>query len=192
MTVLPSVALVSNDQTFRLVLADFLRREHGIELALKTADECANTDTYDLRLWDESSQGGAPVSAVVRGVRWPLRLAEISGFMNGLQDKSRIVLSQAGPRSLCFDVSSRHLHNQAGEAIALTDKEAALVLCLHGAVNGINREALAQQVWGHAVEAQTLATHLYRLRGKIKRLMNGADVIINTAEGYELNKGSKA
>ena len=190
MTVLPSVALVSNDQTFRLVLADFLRREHGIEPALKTADELANTDAYDLCLWDESSQGRAPVSAVVRGVRLPLRLAEISSIISALCDKSRMVLFQAGQRALCFDVSSRHLHNHAGEAIALTDKEAALVLCLHGAVNGINREALAQQVWGHAVEAQTLATHMYRLRGKIKQLMHDADVITNTAEGYELKTGS--
>lgn len=70
--------------------------------------------------------------------------------------------------------------------IRLTDKEAALLNCLHRHDAPVDRETLLREIWGYGdgVSTHTLETHIYRLRQKLET--TGISFTIANGEGYKL------
>lgn len=192
MAVLPPVSLISNDETLAAVIGDYLCREFGVECAVILPKKYDESTACLLYLWDAASSGSPPEGAQVTLLQRPVRLSGIASMINGLHKNSAQTVWQTPQVQLLFFAPSRSLQDGRGTSIALTDKEAALLACLLAAgEKGASRETLMREVWGYDVEAesQTLTTHLYRLRGKVKRLVGDAEIIANMAEGYRLNKG---
>lgn len=81
------------------------------------------------------------------------------------------------------------MNNATHARIALTDKETAIVseLCrAEGAL--VPRERLLGNVWNYSERASThtVETHIYRLRGKLKDVGAGDDLIAGEEGGYRL------
>ncbi|WP_158240813.1 response regulator transcription factor [Telmatospirillum siberiense] len=85
---------------------------------------------------------------------------------------------------------ARHLTDDAGRRIHLTEKETAILAYLHRAgARVVSRDELLGQVWGYsnAVSTHTVETHIYRLRRKLAGTA-GAEALLSTmAGGYRLN-----
>lgn len=77
------------------------------------------------------------------------------------------------------------------QAIRLTEKEAAILVCL-SRQNGkpMSRQALLDDVWAYAegVETHTLETHIYRLRQKIELDPSEPKIIQTLEDGYFLSQ----
>lgn len=83
------------------------------------------------------------------------------------------------------------LHEQTGEIVRLTDKEAALLAALSAATGEIvAREKLLEEVWGYGanVTTHTLETHVYRLRQKLGGDEEAAALLEQSEDGYRLVK----
>ncbi len=81
------------------------------------------------------------------------------------------------------------LVDESGQGTRLTEKETAILTCLHGKGGvAISRQALLDEVWSYAqgVETHTLETHIYRLRQKIEQDPSEPRLLITTEEGYAL------
>lgn len=88
-----------------------------------------------------------------------------------------------------FDAYDFLLTDKSGENIRLTEKEAAILLCLQAASGGIvGRQTLLDEVWGYAqnVETHTLETHIYRLRQKIEADPSNPQILKTEEDGYAL------
>ena len=129
--------------------------------------------------------GEAPGVAPEQRCPKPLRLGD-------MLDRLRLLLARheaaAGAVALGgheFHPAQRRLRTATGAVIRLTEKEAAMLLHLHGAAGrSVPRAELLREVWGYAVGADThtLETHIYRLRRKLERA--GADGgLVRTGEG---------
>jgi DNA-binding response OmpR family regulator len=71
-----------------------------------------------------------------------------------------------------FRPSSKHLVNEKGGKLRLTEKETAILRFLYRAnAQVVAREVLLREVWGYNsnVTTHTLETHIYRQRQKIER-----------------------
>jgi hypothetical protein len=83
----------------------------------------------------------------------------------------------------------RELQHTNYPAIALTEREAALLLFLlqHNGQE-ISRETLMQHVWAYdaSVSSHTLETHIYRLRHKLEDSLPPPCHIHTTEHGYRL------
>jgi DNA-binding response OmpR family regulator len=88
-----------------------------------------------------------------------------------------------------FQPSSKHLINDKGSKLRLTEKETAILRYLYRAgQNVVTREVLLREVWGYNsnVTTHTLETHIYRLRQKIERDPAHAQMLVTEAGGYKL------
>jgi DNA-binding response OmpR family regulator len=88
-----------------------------------------------------------------------------------------------------FQPSSKHLINDKGGKLRLTEKETAILRYLYRAgQNVVTREVLLREVWGYNsnVTTHTLETHIYRLRQKIERDPAHAQMLVTEAGGYKL------
>ncbi len=73
--------------------------------------------------------------------------------------------------------------------VRLTDKETAILKFLYRAGNRvISRNVLLDEVWGYnaGVTTHTLETHVYRLRQKIERNPQQAQILMTEPGGYRL------
>lgn len=78
---------------------------------------------------------------------------------------------------------------EEGRDLRLTEKEVAILVCLHKAGGTIvGRQTLLDTVWGYAqdVETHTLETHIYRLRQKIEKDPANPSIIKTEEDGYTL------
>lgn len=122
----------------------------------------------------------------------PVRLGEIVDFFAAIVEKRQ--LSRHLPKTLqfgpiTFEPMRLTMSDNAGHEILLTEKERDVVLALYQAADKtMSREALLEEVWGYAVDAEThtVETHLYRLRQKLAKLKGGAEFIATTESGYRL------
>jgi len=88
-----------------------------------------------------------------------------------------------------FQPSSKHLINEKGNKLRLTEKETAILRFLYRAGQSVvTRDVLLREVWGYNsnVSTHTLETHIYRLRQKIERDPAKAQLLITEAGGYKL------
>jgi DNA-binding response OmpR family regulator len=88
-----------------------------------------------------------------------------------------------------FQPSSKHLINEKGNKLRLTEKETAILRFLYRAGRTVvTRDVLLREVWGYNsnVSTHTLETHIYRLRQKIERDPAKAQLLITEAGGYKL------
>lgn len=78
-------------------------------------------------------------------------------------------------------------NTQTDQRTLLTEKECALLQHLIFQKN-TSKEYLLKKVWGYneEIETNTLETHIYRLRQKLKAISDGQDMITNTTEGYKV------
>jgi DNA-binding response OmpR family regulator len=88
-----------------------------------------------------------------------------------------------------FQPSSKHLINDKGNKLRLTEKETAILRYLYRAGQSVvTRDVLLREVWGYNsnVTTHTLETHIYRLRQKIERDPAHAQMLVTEAGGYKL------
>ncbi|MEA2861787.1 MAG: hypothetical protein QOC72_3826, partial [Methylobacteriaceae bacterium] len=88
-----------------------------------------------------------------------------------------------------FQPSSKHLINDKGNKLRLTEKETAILRYLYRAGQSVvTRDVLLREVWGYNsnVTTHTLETHIYRLRQKIERDPAHAQLLVTEAGGYKL------
>ena len=88
-----------------------------------------------------------------------------------------------------FRPSSKHLINEKGGKLRLTEKETAILRFLYRAgLQVVARDVLLREVWGYNanVTTHTLETHIYRLRQKIERDPASPQLLITEAGGYKL------
>jgi DNA-binding response OmpR family regulator len=88
-----------------------------------------------------------------------------------------------------FQPSSKHLVNDKGNKLRLTEKETAILRYLYRAGQSVvKRDVLLREVWGYNsnVTTHTLETHIYRLRQKIERDPAHAQMLVTEAGGYKL------
>jgi DNA-binding response OmpR family regulator len=88
-----------------------------------------------------------------------------------------------------FQPGSKHLINEKGSKLRLTEKETAILRFLYRAGQGVvTRDVLLKEVWGYNsnVTTHTLETHIYRLRQKIESDPAKSQLLITEAGGYKL------
>ncbi len=89
-----------------------------------------------------------------------------------------------------FRPSSKHLVNQKGGKLRLTEKETAILRFLYRANQQVvTRDILLREVWGYNsnVTTHTLETHIYRLRQKIEQDPGNSQLLVTEAGGYKLS-----
>jgi DNA-binding response OmpR family regulator len=88
-----------------------------------------------------------------------------------------------------FRPSSKHLINDKGGKLRLTEKETAILRFLYRAGQQVvTRDTLLREVWGYNanVTTHTLETHIYRLRQEIERDPAIAQLLVTETGGYRL------
>jgi DNA-binding response OmpR family regulator len=88
-----------------------------------------------------------------------------------------------------FQPGSKHLINEKGGKLRLTEKETAILRFLYRAGQTVvTREVLLKEVWGYNsnVTTHTLETHIYRLRQKIELDPAKSELLITEGGGYKL------
>jgi DNA-binding response OmpR family regulator len=88
-----------------------------------------------------------------------------------------------------FQPGSKHLINEKGGKLRLTEKETAILRFLYRAEQCVvTREVLLKEVWGYNsnVTTHTLETHIYRLRQKIEHDPANSQLLITEGGGYKL------
>jgi len=88
-----------------------------------------------------------------------------------------------------FQPGAKHLINDKGTKLRLTEKETAILRFLYRAgQNVVTRDVLLREVWGYNanVTTHTLETHIYRLRQKIEEDPTKAQLLITETGGYKL------
>ncbi|BBK34718.1 DNA-binding response regulator [Allostella humosa] len=103
-------------------------------------------------------------------------------------EQSEDAVFQVGPYS--FRPSAKLMTDASGKKkIRLTEKETAILKYLFRAGDrSIGRDQLLHEVWGYnaGVTTHTLETHVYRLRQKIERDPQKAEILVTDPGGYRL------
>ncbi|KAA5605838.1 winged helix-turn-helix transcriptional regulator [Roseospira marina] len=142
-----------------------------------------------LMLASGRTQGGSWPSGVTAVTR-PVRLATLAAALKALvaertpADRGTFDL---GP--FRCDPAGRTLVDRAGgRTLSLTEKEAAILECLHAAAASVSRDALMATVWDYAsgVTSHTLETHIHRLRRKIEADPRQPTLLLKDSTGYRL------
>ena len=151
-------------------------------LAQRVIAEAALAAGLAVRLIDQPEEGAIAVSGPVRlgAVLQKIRQSVCKGFRDArIFSLGRFV----------FDPDAFMLIAEDSEEVALTEKEAAILVCL-GEARGalISRRDLLTHVWGYVdgVETHTLETHIYRLRQKLEADPANPEVLLTEEQGYSL------
>lgn len=123
---------------------------------------------------------------VVKPFRFAVLLARIRAHLRQ-HDASDDAVFQIG--AYTFRPSSKHLVNDKGGKLRLTEKETAILKFLYRAnASVVTRDVLLREVWGYNanVTTHTLETHIYRLRQKIEKDPANAQLLVTESGGYKL------
>jgi DNA-binding response OmpR family regulator len=123
---------------------------------------------------------------VFKPFRFAVLLARIRAHLRQ-HDASDDAVFQIG--MYVFKPSSKHLVNEKGSKLRLTEKETAILKFLYRANSSVvTREVLLREVWGYNanVTTHTLETHIYRLRQKIEKDPANAQLLVTDSGGYKL------
>ncbi len=123
---------------------------------------------------------------VTKPFRFAILLARIRAHLrqHEASDDAQFQIGQ-----YAFQPGSKHLINDKGSKLRLTEKETAILRFLYRAGRAVvSREVLLREVWGYNsnVSTHTLETHIYRLRQKIERDPTKAQLLVTEAGGYKL------
>jgi DNA-binding response OmpR family regulator len=138
---------------------------------------------------DEDAVVGLDAGAndyVLKPFRYAVLLARIRAHLRQ-HEASDDAVFQIG--TYVFKPSSKHLVNEKGGKLRLTEKETAILKFLYRANSGVvTRDVLLREVWGYNanVTTQTLETHIYRLRQKIEKDPANAQLLVTDSGGYKL------
>ncbi|MQX36102.1 winged helix-turn-helix domain-containing protein [Roseospira navarrensis] len=140
---------------------------------------------------DEAGRGTAAdwPAGVVRVDR-PARLATLAAALRDLLQGAAAPTPAGfalGP-FLCNPSGRLMTDRASGRTVSLTEKEAAILDCLHAAAAPVSRDSLLAEVWGYAdgVASHTLETHIHRLRRKIERDPREPALLVKDTAGYRL------
>ncbi|HEY8578288.1 MAG TPA: response regulator transcription factor [Beijerinckiaceae bacterium] len=123
---------------------------------------------------------------VIKPFRFAVLLARIRAHLRQ-HEASDDATFQIG--AYVFKPSSKHLVNEKGGKLRLTEKETAILKFLYRASGAVvTRDILLREVWGYNanVTTHTLETHIYRLRQKIERDPANAQLLVTESGGYKL------
>lgn len=123
---------------------------------------------------------------VLKPFRFAVLLARIRAHLRQ-HEASDDAVFQIG--SYVFKPSSKHLVNEKGGKLRLTEKETAILKFLYRANSAVvTRDVLLREVWGYNanVTTHTLETHIYRLRQKIEKDPANSQLLVTDAGGYKL------
>jgi DNA-binding response OmpR family regulator len=123
---------------------------------------------------------------VTKPFKFAVLLARIRAQLRQHEQSEDVVLT-VGP--YVFKPAQKLLIDAKGGKIRLTEKEAAIIRYLYRADRkAVARDLLLQEVWGYNanVTTHTLETHVYRLRQKIERDPQRAEILVTEAGGYKL------
>ena len=123
---------------------------------------------------------------VLKPFRFAVLLARIRAHLRQ-HEASDDAVFQIG--SYVFKPSSKHLVNEKGGKLRLTEKETAILKFLYRANSSVvTRDVLLREVWGYNanVTTHTLETHIYRLRQKIEKDPTNAQLLVTDSGGYKL------
>jgi DNA-binding response OmpR family regulator len=123
---------------------------------------------------------------VTKPFRFSILLARMRVHLRQ-HEASDDALFRIGP--FTFQPGSKHLINEKGSKLRLTEKETAILRFLYRAGQAVvTRDVLLKEVWGYNsnVTTHTLETHIYRLRQKIERDPAKSQLLITEAGGYKL------
>lgn len=138
---------------------------------------------------DEDAVVGLDAGAndyVLKPFRYAVLLARIRAHLRQ-HEASDDAVFQIG--TYVFKPSSKHLVNDKGGKLRLTEKETAILKFLYRANAGVvTRDVLLREVWGYNanVTTHTLETHIYRLRQKIEKDPANAQLLVTDSGGYKL------
>lgn len=125
-----------------------------------------------------------PVSSPQPAMQKPVRRAELIAKLHQLAEMPPDY-ALAGGWTLC---PAERLLKSAERTMELTEKEAALLVCLLSTRSRtVSRQKLLADVWGYKrdTDTHTLETHVHRLRAKLKEI-GGEGWIVATEEGYKI------
>jgi DNA-binding response OmpR family regulator len=123
---------------------------------------------------------------VLKPFRFAVLLARIRAHLRQ-HEASDDAVFQIG--AYVFKPSSKHLVNDKGGKLRLTEKETAILKFLYRANSAVvTRDILLREVWGYNanVTTHTLETHIYRLRQKIEKDPANAQLLVTDSGGYKL------
>jgi DNA-binding response OmpR family regulator len=123
---------------------------------------------------------------VLKPFRFAVLLARIRAHLRQ-HEASDDAVFQIG--AYVFKPSSKHLVNDKGGKLRLTEKETAILKFLYRASSSVvTRDVLLREVWGYNanVTTHTLETHIYRLRQKIEKDPANAQLLVTDSGGYKL------
>lgn len=123
---------------------------------------------------------------VTKPFKFAVLLARIRAQLRQ-HEQSEDAVFTIGPYT--FRPSAKVLADERGQKIRLTEKETAILKYLFRAGDrAIGRDQLLHEVWGYnaGVTTHTLETHVYRLRQKIERDPQKAEILVTDPGGYRL------
>ena len=123
---------------------------------------------------------------VTKPFRFAVLLARIRAHLRQHEASDDAIFHIGG---YTFKPGSKHLVNDKGGKMRLTEKETAILRFLYRAGQQVvTRDVLLREVWGYNanVTTHTLETHIYRLRQKIERDPANAQLLVTEAGGYKL------
>jgi len=122
---------------------------------------------------------------IAKPFRFAVLLARIHAHLRS-HEQSEDAVFRIGPYT--FRPSAKMLVGPQGRKIRLTEKETGILKYLLRSGETVGRETLLHEVWGYnpAVTTHTLETHIYRLRQKIERDPQAAQILITESGGYRV------
>ena len=123
---------------------------------------------------------------VTKPFRFAVLLARIRAQLRQHAQSEDAVFT-VGPYT--FKPAQKLMIDPRGSRIRLTEKESSIIRYLYRADGKpVPRETLLQEVWGYNsnVTTHTLETHVYRLRQKIEKDPQRAQILVTESGGYKL------
>lgn len=181
--------IISQDAEFSQALAEQLQQELGLASDVLPQLEVVPDGVNLLISHEEIGVSAACPAVLLPKSEAPYRMRAILS-----QIRAALATPQEETLAITQDLTlhcrlKQLKHSASGAQADLTDKETQLLAQLAKAGKaGLSREALLKNVWGiaSALDTHTLETHIYRLRGKIKELVQ-RDVIEASEGGYVLD-----
>ena len=120
----------------------------------------------------------------------PVKLEKLIDLINTNLIKNEYEFqSKLNINQYVINLNSRTISNNIKE-LRLTEKEINIILFLNKENKEKTITSLQKTVWGYSsnLDTHTVETHIYRLRKKIKDNFNDENFIINSNNGYTIQK----